>query len=593
MKNQKTKRLLALSLSSLMLAGTLSACGGGASSGGSSQGGQPAGAKTEGQEKYPEFITIDMFNNQANYQGIQAGWYGEVIRQKFNMEINLISPNAAGGGDTLFQTRAAAGNLGDLITIGAENGRLEDMVKAELIMDITDKVQSSENLTPYMRGIREINNLVDEEKIYCIPSSMSQLPWNTPSEGIELTYGPYLRWDLYEQLGRPEIKTLESLLPVLKEMQDKQPESDTGKKTYAISLFKDWDGNMMCLAKQPACMYGYDEQGFLLVNADATKTQSILEDGGEYKRVLKWFYDANQLGILDPDSTTQNYDTLFQKYQDGAVLFSPWPWLGQAAYNTTEHKQEGKGFMIAPMQDMDIFSYGAAPGLKYVMAVGSKCKDPDRVMDFIDWLYSPEGISLACAQVSSTCGPEGVTWEFDDQNRPTLTEFGQKVFSGDTQALMPEEYGGGTYYDGISQLNYTAVLGIDINPQNNAPYNYALWETTLERNKTPLDVAWQEAMGAKTTLDYLEEHHMYSVAPGTTYIAPAASSDIDNLRNQIKQEIVSASWKMVFAKDEAEFEKTWADMKSLVEGLGYQQVLDFDLQVAKELQQARAEAKNG
>jgi len=41
------------------------------------------------------------------------------------------------------------------------------------------------------------------------------------------------------------------------------------------------------------------------------------------------------------------------------VLFSWWPWLGQAAFNTTTNLTEGKGFMLAPIQDQKIFSYGA------------------------------------------------------------------------------------------------------------------------------------------------------------------------------------------------------------------------------------------
>ena len=53
------------------------------------------------------------------------------------------------------------------------------------------------------------------------------------------------------------------------------------------------------------------------------------------------------MGLMDPESTTQNYDTLYSKYKDGAVLFSPWPWLGQAAYNVTEHvEQNVKGVYI-------------------------------------------------------------------------------------------------------------------------------------------------------------------------------------------------------------------------------------------------------
>ena len=33
---------------------------------------------------------------------------GRIVKDKFNMELNIIAPNVAGGGDTLFQTRSAA-----------------------------------------------------------------------------------------------------------------------------------------------------------------------------------------------------------------------------------------------------------------------------------------------------------------------------------------------------------------------------------------------------------------------------------------------------------------------------------------------------
>lgn len=42
---------------------------------------------------YQDFIVVDVFDYSANYQGIQSGWFGEVVRKKFNMELNIIAPN--------------------------------------------------------------------------------------------------------------------------------------------------------------------------------------------------------------------------------------------------------------------------------------------------------------------------------------------------------------------------------------------------------------------------------------------------------------------------------------------------------------------
>src|SRR4051794_6920008 len=41
-------------------------------------------------------LTITLFNNAANYQGEQTGWYGKLIKDKFNITLNVLSPQVAG-----------------------------------------------------------------------------------------------------------------------------------------------------------------------------------------------------------------------------------------------------------------------------------------------------------------------------------------------------------------------------------------------------------------------------------------------------------------------------------------------------------------
>lgn len=547
-------------------------------------------ADTVTNSKYPEFITVDVFDGLANYQGIQSGWFAKIVKEKFNMELNVIAPNVAGGGETLYQTRSAAGDLGDLIIYSADDGKLQNMVTAGLLADMTELVQDKENLKKYQSGIDSLNQLVEEEGIYGIPSSVSEQSATTPSEGLEPTFGPYLRWDAYKAAGYPQMQTLEDMLPALKAMQDAVPESDSGKQTYAISLFKDWDGNMMCLAKQPTCFYGYDELGFVLAKADGSDYQSIIDSDSMYTRVLKFYYEANQMGLVDPESTTQNYDTLYAKYQDGQVLYSPWPWLGQAAYNTPENKDAGKGFMIASIDDMKVFSYGSTPnGSRQCIAIGSKAEDPERLADFIDWLYSPEGIQCSAAQTSASCGPEGLTWE-RIEGKPVLTDFGWEAFFGGGDTTVPDEWGGGTWKDGVSALNFVTVIPSDTNPETGFPYNYTLWDSVLEKNTTTLDTDWQTKMDAQTTLEYLQNNDKLMVAPGSSFIAPAEDSEITTLRGQCKAIIIEYSWKMVFAADENEFSSLLKKMQDTVNGLGYEQVLAVDMKNAKDQNAARVEA---
>ena len=190
------KKLLSMLLCITLVVSLMAGCDrkGTLTGGGSGDGNGSTGEKgTEGEEKYPEFITVDVFDGLANYQGIQSGWFGKIVKDKFNMELNMIAPNVSGGGDTLFQTRSAAGELGDLIIYGADDGRLQDMVTAGLVMDLTDLMKDKENLKKYQSGIDSLNSLVKDEGIWWIPGSVSEQPPTNPSEGLDPTFGAYLR----------------------------------------------------------------------------------------------------------------------------------------------------------------------------------------------------------------------------------------------------------------------------------------------------------------------------------------------------------------------------------------------------------------
>jgi len=72
------------------------------------------------------------------------------------------------------------------------------------------------------------------------------------------------------------------------------------------------------------------------------------------------------------------------------------------------------------------------------------------------------------------------------------------------------------------------------------------------------------------------------VAPGASYTAPTDSSEIQTLRNQIKAVIVQYSWKMSFAKNDAQFASLQKELISKANGLGYDKVLKVDMDNAKQ-----------
>lgn len=545
--------------------------------------------KEEDECPYEEFLIVDVFDSLANYQGLQSGWYAEIIKEKFNMQLNIIAPNVSGGGDTLFQIRSAAGNVGDIIISSVESGVLQDLVDAGLLYDMQSALEGKD-IMEYKNAIHSLNNKIEQDGIYAIPSEVSRLSADTPSEGLELNYGTYLRWDIYKDIGYPEISDFNSLLDVLEEMQKANPVGESGNKTYAFSLFRDWDGNMMNNAKQPACLYGYDEIGFVLAKVDGSDYQNILDRDSWYLKSLNLFYEANKRGLLDPDSPIQDYASVFAKYQQGEVLFSFWPWLGKSAYNVEEHTGEGKGFMLAPMKDMQIVSYGCSPvgNQKTVIAIGNQAKDPERLVDFIDWLYSPEGIMISGARNSSgTAGPMGLTWEIEE-GQPVLTDFGRQAFYRN-DVEVPEEWGNGTWSTGICELNYMPVAPVEISPSG-IPYYYTLWDSVQEETNTPLLTQWSEYMDADSTIEYLQKQKQILVAPGCSFVMPEESREIATKRQQCRNVIVDYSWKMIFAQEDEEFEELYQELLTIVDGLGYEDVLSLDMEMAELQNLSRYEA---
>jgi len=545
--------------------------------------------KDSNTSPYKDAIVVDVFDYVANFQGIQSGWFAKIVKDKFNMELNIIAPNVSSGGDTLFDMRAASGNVGDLIICSTENGYLQSLVDEGLVIDMS-KYLEGKDIMNYSNAIGTLNDKLTQDGIYGIPTEISTLPATTSSEGPELTFGPYLRWDVYSSIGYPQMCTLEDLLPVLEEMHKAMPYSESGNPTYAFSFFKDWDGNMMNAAKQPACFYGYDELGFVLAKADGSDYQNILDSNSLYMRILKLYHDANQLGLVDPDSIVQTYDDVFQKFEDGAILYSPWWWQSQSAYNTTEHKSEGKGYMLAPIDDMQIFSYGCNPegNQKTVIAIGSHAEDPQRLADFIDWLYSPEGIQIAGATPSGgTAGPKGLTWEMGIDG-PYLTDFGIQALLGGG-ADVPENWGGSTWKDGVSQLNFKPVSQSDLD-SDGYPYYYTQWKSVLDMEDSALSLDWKAFMGADSAHDYLTKNNQIIVAPGCGYVAPKESSEVTTIRSLCRDVIIDYSWQMVFASDEATFNQLKQKMQSEAKALGYDEVYSFDLQCAKDQDTARKAA---
>ena len=115
------------------------------------------------EDKYPELLTIDVYDDAANYNGIQTGWFAKVVKDRFNIELNIIASQVVG--NTIYATRSEAGNLGDIIIV--DKSKFGEIVEAGLAKDISDTLPGCENIMQFKTQIDVYNKgLTGEEGKY-------------------------------------------------------------------------------------------------------------------------------------------------------------------------------------------------------------------------------------------------------------------------------------------------------------------------------------------------------------------------------------------------------------------------------------------
>jgi putative aldouronate transport system substrate-binding protein len=189
-------------------------------------------------------------------------------------------------------------------------------------------------------------------------------------------------------------------------------------------------------------------------------------------------------------------------------------------------------------------------------------------------MYSPAGY------MASNYGPEGMVYELKD-GKPVLNELGvQALPANDTP--IPEEFGGGNWKDGRNQLTNSFKFTA-INPDNGESYNYELWSSELAKPTNKVDESWNKAMNATSPRDYLEKNGMLAVQKAIfTGTAPEIiPEDLEQKRGQIAPVIKEYSWKLIFAKNQGEFDKLKKEMIDKAKGLGYDEVLAFNVEQNK------------
>lgn len=230
---KRNKRIAAMLLSGLMTL-SLTACGQNAPA-------QSTDAGTGESAAAAENVELDVLSMPTNTSGLAEGWWAEEVADAVGVSINMIP--CGDQAEQKLQALMASGELPDIVVF-KDYKQMQNAVDGDMLLAYDDYKELLPDL--YANAGTSLQYCADIMKDSDGKSYGVGMKIKTDLE-TKGTFGPFIRYDLYKEIGAPEIKNLDDFLTVLKQMQDLTPQNEDGQNVYAISLFKDWDRSYMTM----------------------------------------------------------------------------------------------------------------------------------------------------------------------------------------------------------------------------------------------------------------------------------------------------------------------------------------------------------
>ncbi|RCX21566.1 carbohydrate ABC transporter substrate-binding protein (CUT1 family) [Fontibacillus phaseoli] len=524
-----------------------------------------------------------IYSESATYEGPVDGYMGKYLEDKANVALNVV-PNSVGG-SSRFETKLATGDLGNLIVFTSA-ADFKKAIDAGAVLDLKDELKNLPNIARFSKAVDRVKNSFGG--VYGIPTGVSA---SNEVNQIDPVVIPSLRFDYYQELGTPEVKDYWDFYDVIEKMVKAHPTTEGGDTFYGLSLFSEWDGNSVGMAQKVAEAYGYtasdgvNKYSFIMPHATEDKVENLLADDSYYLKSLQWFNKFYQNGMLDEDSVSQTWADFLKKAEKGQSAIWMFGYMGDLNFNPMNQDlvKQGKGYKRIPFANLKAAeAKSSTVGSSWFWAVSSSTENKEAALKLLDFFYSDEGA------LAYHLGPKGLLWDINEKGEPIVTELGKAPY----ETAVPEEWGGGKVDDTLKTMfNGAALDGNSISPILNAPMNKTTWKSYLQDNATMLDKNWTKHYdGVLSAKEYMVKNGR--VASYTVVDVPNFQYDdlLAVKRDQVGSIIKELSWKMIYAKNNDEFEALKKEMIQKAKSLGYDECVAFEEEAAKVWFKARKAA---
>nr|WP_148500024.1 extracellular solute-binding protein [Paenibacillus ihumii] len=484
-------------------------------------------------------ITFDWYINFAwfpNKWGVDIT--SQYVTEKTGVNVNFIVP--AGNEAEKMNTMIASGSLPDFITLGWYEDAVKQMIEGGLVLPLNEL---ADQYDPYFYKVTDPAKVSwytqEDGNIYGYPNaSSSPEDYKKFGDNLTSTQTFLVRKDMYEALGKPDMRTPEGFLKALED---------------AKKMFPDVNGQPLI----PLGMYDFHEKGnaslehyiqnFLAVPYEKDGRLNDRFTDPDYVNWLKTLRKANEMGLLAKDIFIDKRPQMEEKIAQGRYFAMLYSRSDLAAQQNVLYAEDPNSIYIAvdgPANSKLDQPTLAGPSISgwTVTLISKNVKDKARAIRFLDYLISEEG------QRDTFLGKQGVTWDTIDGKDQFLPEVADML--NNDRSSFDKQYGA----------------------------SHTFW-MLMDTNMTP---AW--APPAVEPFKQMEDWTRGKTMSFSQYdqIDPVGNSDEGIMNTKILQEWGKVLPKLLLAKSDEEFDKLWDAYLKKRDELGFAKVQEYKQQKFEE-----------
>lgn len=558
-KNSLLKALAAVMAASMIL--TVAGCGGGGSS---STAGSSTSSKTEssaaestsggdessattgssGPDDTTEHYEFDAY---YSYQGSVKPWgedaASKYMNEKFNITLNYSCPEA--DADSKLNLMISSDDLPDVIILD-RNANWLKLINLGKLVDI--------NTLKYEGCSFDEDILESTQKLLSVNGGLYGIP-NWARKGAT---GGNMSWmvnhDVYEQLGSPELKTLEDLHQFMLDAKDKGVKTSDDQSIFPWLPRQDDNGFYTVSAiyrsyGNPNLIDTYWSQ------ADNDVKLAVYDDN--YIAALKIANQWYKEGLFPETTYTDSNDQFTEKLANGraAITYYDFSQDDTNHFRTLLQEKDGNTYDLLGWELKDSPIYPAADGVDYVWGeeggtvgwnvncITTKAENPQRIFDLYTWMLTKDG------SINMMYGPEGGLWEGkDEEGNPILKKPEEELTSDEKNAAGCWFWSQPAHSDNVDLTKYA------VNEQQ--PEGSRSWVISIQDHVfTPEDSIHPAIPGQKFLTD--ENTGLSLEIDPTEDLGMARQAITDECKMRIPQ--------IIMASDDATFDKLVQDLKDFAE----------------------------